>query len=359
MDVSGNDPAYPTLFANTLQVLDNNHACAIISTVANYLYISILTMRIAFVGKGGSGKTTVSSLFARHLAVNKWPVLAMDADINQHFAASIGMPANQIKQMRPMGIEIDVIKEYLRGTNPLIHSNKVMVKTTPPGNGSRLLKLHEQNPVFDHFIGEWENVRCLAVGEFTEDDLGIKCYHSKVAAVELILNHLIDTENEYVVVDMTAGADSFASGLFTKFDMTVLVVEPTIKSVSVYEQYKNYAKNYDLKIKVIANKIENEDDIKFIKEKIGDDIIHFVHKSSYIRKLEKGQHLPIAELENENREALEALLTELNNTKKDWAKFYQHAIDFHVKNANSWASLSAGEDLTKQIDPNFDILRVV
>ena len=38
------------------------------------------------------------------------------------------------------------------------------------------------------------------------------CYHSKVGAVELLLNHLVDGPGEYVVVDMTAGADSFASG---------------------------------------------------------------------------------------------------------------------------------------------------
>ena len=29
------------------------------------------------------------------------------------------------------------------------------------------------------------------------------------------------------MVDMTAGADSFASGLFTRFDLTFLVCEPT------------------------------------------------------------------------------------------------------------------------------------
>ena len=40
-------------------------------------------MRIAFVGKGGSGKTTAAALFSRHLATGGAPVLAVDADINQ------------------------------------------------------------------------------------------------------------------------------------------------------------------------------------------------------------------------------------------------------------------------------------
>ena len=38
-------------------------------------------MKIAFVGKGGSGKTTLSSLFIRHLAFARVPVIAVDADI--------------------------------------------------------------------------------------------------------------------------------------------------------------------------------------------------------------------------------------------------------------------------------------
>ena len=51
--------------------------------------------------------------------------------------------------------------------------------------------------------------------------------------MELLLNHLVDGPGEYVVVDMTAGADAFASGMFTRFDLTFLVAEPTRKSVGV------------------------------------------------------------------------------------------------------------------------------
>ncbi|MFD1050003.1 ATP-binding protein, partial [Kibdelosporangium lantanae] len=41
-------------------------------------------MKIAFVGKGGSGKTTLASLFLRHLAAARRPVLALDADVDLH-----------------------------------------------------------------------------------------------------------------------------------------------------------------------------------------------------------------------------------------------------------------------------------
>jgi CO dehydrogenase maturation factor len=47
-------------------------------------------MKVAFVGKGGAGKTTLASLFARHLAAQGYSVLALDADINQNLATALG-----------------------------------------------------------------------------------------------------------------------------------------------------------------------------------------------------------------------------------------------------------------------------
>jgi CO dehydrogenase nickel-insertion accessory protein CooC1 len=47
-------------------------------------------VRIAFVGKGGSGKTTSAAVFSRYLAELGKPVLAIDADINQHLGQALG-----------------------------------------------------------------------------------------------------------------------------------------------------------------------------------------------------------------------------------------------------------------------------
>ena len=96
-------------------------------------------MKIAFVGKGGSGKTTLASLFARSLAASGAPVLAIDADINQNLAEALGGTSRLAQALPPLGEHLDVLKEYLRGDNPRIDSATTMLKTTPPGRGSRLL----------------------------------------------------------------------------------------------------------------------------------------------------------------------------------------------------------------------------
>ena len=194
-------------------------------------------MKIAFAGKGGSGKTTLSSLFIRHLAARGLPVIAIDADINQHLAEALGADG----QPPAMGAYLARIKEHLRGGNPRIPTAAAMVKTTPPGRGSRLLRPGGPDPVHALAMDTPCGALLMAAGSFSDDDLGVACYHSKTGAVELYLNHLADGPGEYVVTDCTAGADSFASGLFTRFDLTVLVAEPTRKGIGVYRQWRDYA----------------------------------------------------------------------------------------------------------------------
>jgi CO dehydrogenase maturation factor len=214
----------------------------------------------------------------------------------------------------------------------------------------------EYNPIFSYFERDVDGVRLLATGPFSQEDLGLKCYHSKVGAVELLLNHLIDGRDEYVVVDMTAGADSFASGLFSKFDLTFLVAEPTTKSVGVYKQYTAYAQEYDIAIKVIGNKIETNEDLAFLRGQVSDNMLTWVERSAYVRSMEKGNYLPFRQLEARNKQALALMQREVDGRDKDWEKYERQTIAFHRKNALSWANAATGEDLTRQIDPAYRLI---
>ncbi len=133
-------------------------------------------MKIAFVGKGGSGKTTLSSLFVRHLAATGAPVVAIDADINQHLGAALGLDEAEAATLPALGDHLPLIKEHLRGTNPRIASAETMIKTTPPGEGSRLLRVREDNPVYDACAQEVEldggAVRLMVTGPFTDATSG-------------------------------------------------------------------------------------------------------------------------------------------------------------------------------------------
>ncbi|MFH9227212.1 nucleotide-binding protein [Streptomyces lydicus] len=316
-------------------------------------------MKIAFVGKGGSGKTTLSSLFIRHLAAARIPVVAVDADINQHLGAALGLDEAAAAALPAMGAHLPLIKDYLRGSNPRIPSAESMIKTTPPGEGSRLLRIDEDNPVYDACARtvalDETAVRLMATGPFTASDLGVACYHSKVGAVELCLNHLVDGREEYVVVDMTAGSDSFASGMFTRFDMTFLVAEPTRKGVGVYRQYKEYARDFGVPLKVVGNKVQGPDDLAFLRDEVGDDLLVSLGHSEWVRALEKGRPARFAYLEQANRRALETLhdTADASYGRRDWERYTRQMVHFHLKNAESWGNAKTGVDLAAQVDPAF------
>jgi CO dehydrogenase maturation factor len=316
-------------------------------------------MKMAFVGKGGSGKTTLAALTARHLAGSGERLLAIDADINQHLASALSRevaPVLVAAMVPAMGDHLAFMKEYLRGTNPRISSAAAMVKTTPPGFGSRLVRVDTPNPIYDRVVREVGGVRLAVTGPFATEDLGVACYHSKVGAVELLLNHLVDGPDDYVVVDMTAGADSFASGLFTRFDTTFLVCEPTLRSVGVYRQYLGHAREFGVRVYVIGNKIEDESDVDFLRAHVGGDLLTWVSRSAHVKAAERGSFT--GELEASNVDALVTIRKAVDSCVKDWPTYARQAHEFHLRNAQAWANAKTGEDLAGQIDPSFHLGRV-
>lgn len=80
------------------------------------------SMRIAFVGKGGAGKTTMAALITQLLATNS-PVLAIDADINMHMAELLGLKDIESMKLISEKQPSQEIRTWLRGSNKLIPTN--------------------------------------------------------------------------------------------------------------------------------------------------------------------------------------------------------------------------------------------
>lgn len=313
-------------------------------------------MRIAFTGKGGSGKTTLATLFTQWLAAQGAPVLAIDGDINQHLGTALEFTPEQLHNLPKLGVEGEWVKNYLRGENPRIRNVGEMTETTPPGNGSRFVFFgNAQDELAKRFsMTSKSGVSFMAIGGHTMDKVAASCYHTYTGVEGILLNHLIDGEGEYVIGDMVAGADPFASsGLGSRFDVIFLVVEPTQKSLEVFNQVQAYLKPFDMQVWVVGNKIENEDDIAFIKETVGERWVGGVGRSAYVRNAEKGRFADISTLEPENLAILTKMKQLVDSTAKDWDAYMRVGLQYHKIVADSWGEQWLGVDVMSQVDPEF------
>ena len=121
-------------------------------------------------------------------------------------------------------------------------------------------------------------------------------------AVGLLLDHLPDGVGEYVVVDLPADASASA-----RFDLTVLVSEPTRRAVELYREHRKHASADGAELGVLGNKISDWGDAAWLTEQMGDALLGCVGHSAWIRAAERGAAGAIDVLEPGNVAALAAL----------------------------------------------------
>ena len=126
-------------------------------------------MRIAFVGKGGSGKTTCTSLFIQSLfKKNPLTVWAIDADLNMHLADQLGCQeqARSLQHISAPDAEID-IKRYLMGKNDRIKDISHFRKSTPPTAQSNFVVVSDRhNYILEHYAAKHDNIFLSIVGSY-------------------------------------------------------------------------------------------------------------------------------------------------------------------------------------------------
>lgn len=76
-------------------------------------------MKIAISGKGGFGKTTLSSLIAMELSEQGKRVLAIDADPNGNLAEAVGYDAGRLGRIEPLIEKKPLVEERTGAKEPL------------------------------------------------------------------------------------------------------------------------------------------------------------------------------------------------------------------------------------------------
>lgn len=307
-------------------------------------------MRITFLGKGGSGKTTLATSFVKYLENKNKKVLAIDADINVNLATALDMPKKHLGDL------FDSICKDLES-----NSDKPLIGSSPATRESIFIKEGLNDPFLRKYATYNDfGTALLTVGTYSDDKIGYACYHSKLGSAVFIYNRLLDNKDLYIVTDATAGIDSVGTSMFNVSDINVFVVEPTKKSVDVYKEFKTIVSNYGIDTYVIANKIKNDDDIDYIKRNIEEEyILGFIKDSDDLRKFEQDDKDGLNRFVVNNVDILENILNKLDSIQKDWTKYYNIQKQIYIDDAGDWYSQYYGEDLTKYIDEDFSYEDVI
>ena len=234
-------------------------------------------MRIAFVGGQGSGKSTCAAVFGRFLAAKGLPVLAVDTAPDRRLSGLLG-------QLAPPRWSADHLCGQVaapRGGMPPV------VVLGPDGLGP------VDGPPTCPSVLAADGVPLVATD-----------------ALDPLLDHLADGAGEYVVVDLPA--DGMAS---SRFDLTVLVSEPTRRAVGLYRRHVEHAAAQGAALRVLGNKASDWGDAGWLTEQMGDALVGCVGHSAWVRAAERGTAGSVSGLEPGNTAALAAVRAALDGRR--------------------------------------------
>ncbi len=208
------------------------------------------SMKIAITGKGGVGKTTLSSILSFLYTKEGKRVVAVDADPDANLAQAFGLAEEEIIDIRPISELTDVIAERTGAR---------------PGSMGGVFKLNPRvDDIPDEFGKRINGITLLVMGKSKEAASG--CYCPENVFLRRLLRHLVVERDEVVIVDMEAGIEHLTRGTAEGVDAFIVVVEPGQRSIQTAHQVKEMARGLGVKnVYVVANKIHRPEDLDFIE----------------------------------------------------------------------------------------------
>lgn len=219
-------------------------------------------MKVAIAGKGGVGKTTLSSLLARIYSAEGKSVIAIDANPDTNLAAAIGIPASEAEKIVPVADLKELIAERTGATTD---------------NYGGYFKINPRvDDIPERFSAKKDNIRLLIMGRVKTGGMGCMCPES--AVLRSLLAHLLLSRTYVVIMDMDAGIEHLGRGTAAAVDAFIVVVEPGKRSFQTAESVKKLASDLGIKrVFVVGNKVREEKDRQFIVENLpGFEILGFI-----------------------------------------------------------------------------------
>jgi CO dehydrogenase maturation factor len=247
-------------------------------------------IRIAFAGKGGSGKSSVSGTFARLLARRDRPVLAVDSDPLPGMAYSLGIPVDDHPTPD------DVVVEGPEGgpkwvLRPGLDAAGFIHQYSAAGpDGVRYLQ----------FGNTWGHFQTLQRGQH---------------AWSQVVKEMDPTAWD-VVGDLPGGTRQAMFGWAKYADVLALVVEPTPKSIQVARRLRNITKAdwAPEHVVVVANRVEEPGDVQRIEDALERPVVGAIPHDTAVTAADKRAAAPLDEGTGPFVEAVEQLVATVESS---------------------------------------------
>jgi len=195
-------------------------------------------MKISICGKGGSGKSALTTLLAKQAVSRGLGVLVVDSDeSNSGLFRMLGFENPPVPLMELLGGK-KKLKEKMRNPNILAETHLSSKDIPPP-----------------HLINR-NGLMLVSIGKILHALEGCACPMGVLSRE--FLKKLRLGENEIAIIDMEAGVEHFGRGIDEGIDRILLVVEPSFESLNVAEKIKGIAEGMNKGVSAVLNKIDSD-----------------------------------------------------------------------------------------------------
>jgi CO dehydrogenase maturation factor len=181
--------------------------------------------RIGVLGKGGSGKSTITVLLANNLRNLGYQVCVLDADstnVGIHHALGFKKP--------PVSL-ID----YFGGV--VFSGGKVSCPVDDPTNLPESTLNIDKVPK-KYYNSDDNGLILFQLGKIGDEGLGSGC-DGPISKITRDLRIRGVGDHPVTLIDVKAGLEDFARGIITGIDWIITVVDPTTASIQIAENIKN------------------------------------------------------------------------------------------------------------------------
>lgn len=214
-------------------------------------------MKITVCGKGGCGKSTITSLLAKELARMGKKVLVVDSDESNY-----GLH-------RQLGVELPRdFTEYFGGKDKAFKTMMVSGILDTVKLSAFAKKFFAENfclqDVPDEYMSEKDGIKLMSSGKIHKANEGCACTMNSI--LEQFVNHLTLKEDEIALLDMEAGVEHFGRGTDNFVDAVLMIVDPSFESLRLSGKIAELSLSINKPIYFCLNKLTEDNEALIVDE---------------------------------------------------------------------------------------------